>query len=220
MGTAPSKPRIAGTCHFCSGPVLQRTHVSTAAVEQVIEYSGSVFRGNNLETFICVWNCFRSGWQLEKMMEKGWVSVWLLKAVKISIIIYLMFLFIWNDKLFEYFDLLGANCYFQSTLKIINIRWMKGMVPSRDFSISASRQCCGSSAKVHGLSDLLCPECSLSFSLQTVSLQTMHYSFRKASLSGRLYTFWFILIPQVVHRSASALSCSEAGMGFLLPGKM
>lgn len=89
------------------------------------------------------------------------------------------------------------------------------MVSTRGFSISASRQCCGSSAKVHGLSDLLCPERSLSVPLQTVSLQTMHCSFRIAPLCGRLYTFWFILMSQLAHRSASVLSCSEAGMGFL-----
>lgn len=132
---------------------------------------------------------------------------------------YLVFLFIWKNKLFECFDFLEVNCYFYSTLKVINIRWMKGMVPSRDFNISASRQGCGSCRYMTCLT--CCALRPLWVSHCKVSLQTLHCSFRKASFCGRPYTFWFILLSQLVHssqsvhRNTSLLSCSEAGMGFL-----
>lgn len=92
------------------------------------------------------------------------------------------------------------------------------MVSSREINISVSRQYRDSYVKVHSLTDLLCPKFSLSFSLQIVSLQSMHCCFRRVSLYGKTHTFWFIHVPvdvMLVHRSISVLSCSEAGMGFL-----
>ncbi|NXD72999.1 SYT10 protein, partial [Eolophus roseicapillus] len=70
----------------------------------------------------------------------------------------------------------------------------KKMVFSREVNISASRQYHGSYTKVQGLTGLLCPKCSLSFSLQIVSLQSMHCCFRRASLCGKPHTFWFIYV--------------------------
>lgn len=121
-----------------------------------------------------------------------------------------MFLFIWNDKWFEYSALLEGNCSFQSTLKVRNIRCMKNMLSSREINISASRQYRDSYVKVHSLTDLLCPKFSLSFSPQIVSLQSMHCCFRRVSLYGKTHTFWFIHMMTVdVMVSSQKYLCSQ-----------
>lgn len=83
------------------------------------------------------------------------------------------------------------------------------MVSPREVNISASRQCHASYVKVHGLTDLLFPKCSLSFPLRIVSLQSMHCCFRRASLYGKPHASWFarVLVDAMV--SSQKYICSQ-----------
>lgn len=72
------------------------------------------------------------------------------------------------------------------------MRWTKNVVSSREVNISVSRWSPSSYAKEHGLTDLLCPKCPLSFSLQIVSLQSRHCCFGRASFYGKPHPFWFV----------------------------
>lgn len=83
------------------------------------------------------------------------------------------------------------------------------MVFSREINISESRRYRGSYAKVYGLTDLLCPKCSLSFLLQIVSLQSMYCCFRRSFLYGKPLTFWFIHVPVDASVSSQKYLCSQ-----------
>lgn len=83
------------------------------------------------------------------------------------------------------------------------------MVSSREVNISVSRWSPGSYAKVHGLTDLLCPKCPLSFSLQIVSLQSRHCCFGRAPLYRKPHPFWFVHVTVDAMVSSQKCLCSQ-----------